>query len=225
MDLLLLARGPLLAASIAIFFVGIAWRLYGMVRLRSAKVLASPRRTDTAAASLRTIFRHMLPRAGFRSSSTLVTVNPYVFHVGLALIVFGYAPHIAFIGRLTGLSWPALPDAVMYVAAGATIVSLCIALMMRLSDDVLKLISGFDDYFSWFVTLLPVVTGMALVLEPSSAVAVREAVLYPVPLAIHLMSLELLLAWFPFGKLMHAILFVPGRAQLGAFHGRRGVRI
>jgi hypothetical protein len=35
---------------------------------------------------------------------------------------------------------------------------------------------------------------------------------------------ELLLVWFPFGKLMHAILFIPGRAQLGMFNERRGVR-
>jgi len=95
--------------------------------------------------------------------------------------------------------------------------------MMRLTDPVLRLISGFDDYFTWFVTMLPVVTGMVLIAEPSAAVAARSGVLYPVPLAIHLISLELLLAWFPFGKLMHAMLFVPGRAQLGSMLASRGV--
>ncbi len=61
----------------------------------------------------------MMPHRGFHPSATLVTINPYIFHIGLALIFFGYAPHIAFIRRLTGLSWPALPDMVMYIAAAA----------------------------------------------------------------------------------------------------------
>jgi nitrate reductase gamma subunit len=223
MELLELARGPLLAAAIVIFVSGIAWRCFGVLRLKASVSMAAPRRTGAAAGGLATVLRRMLPRADMRASSTLVTFNPYFFHIGLALVFFGYAPHIAFIRRLTGLHWPALPDAVMYIAAGATIISLLIALMMRLTDRVLRLISRFDDYFTWFVTMLPLVTGMALIAEPSAAVAARDAVLYPVPLAMHLLSLELLLAWFPFGKLMHAILFAPGRAQFGAFMASRGV--
>ena len=61
-------------------------------------------------------------------------------------------------------------------------------------------------------------------LAPDPRVHAREAVVYPGPLAIHLLSVELLLVWFPFGKLMHAILFIPGRAQLGMLNERRGVR-
>ena len=61
----------------------------------------------------------------------LISLNGYAFHIGLALVFFGYAPHIAFIRRLTGLSWPALPDGVMYLAAGATIVSLLLALWLQ----------------------------------------------------------------------------------------------
>ena len=65
---------------------------------------------------------------------------------------------------------------------------------------------------------------MAVVGEPSSALLGYEQVVYRNPLAIHLLSLELLLVWFPFGKLMHAFLFLPGRMQLATFLGRRGVR-
>ena len=88
----------------------------------------------------------MIPHRGFHPSATLVTVNPYVFHIGLALVFFGYAPHIGFIRRLTGLGWPGLPDMVMYIAAAAaTIVSLLIALLFRLTDPVLQKISRADD--------------------------------------------------------------------------------
>jgi len=224
MDLLALVRGPLLWLSLAIFVLGIAWRLYGIWRFGVRPPLAAPRSTALASAGARTVFSRMLPRSGFHSSATLVTLNPYVYHVGLAIVAFGYLPHIDFVKRLTGAGWPALPDWLVFLAAGATIVSLAMALLFRLTDPVLKLISGADDYITWVVTMLPLVTGMAVILGSSSAVHSREAVLYPGPLAIHLLSFELLLVWFPFGKLMHALLFIPGRAQLGLFNARRGVR-
>jgi len=224
MDWLALARGPLFFLSLAIFVAGIAWRLVGIIRLGAKPSLAAPRSTATASAAARTVFARMLPRPGFHPSATLATINPYVYHLGLAIVAFGYLPHIDFVKRLTGAWWPALPDWLVFLAAGATIVSLAIALLFRLTDPVLKLISRGDDYFTWIVTLLPLITGMVVILEPSGAVHAREAVVYPGPLAIHLLSVELLLVWFPFGKLMHAILFIPGRAQLGMFNERRGVR-
>lgn len=224
MDLLALTRGPLLILSLAVFFAGIAWRLFGIWRFGVKPSLAAPRSSAMVSAAARTVFSRMLPRRGFHPSAALVTANPYVFHLGLAIVAFGYLPHIEFIHRLSGISWPALPDWLVIVAAGATIVSLVIALLFRLTNPVLKLISRADDYFTWIVTMLPLLTGMAVILEPSSAMLGRGAAVYPVPLAIHLLSVELLLVWFPFGKLMHAILFIPGRAQLGMLNESRGVR-
>lgn len=224
MELLTLARGPLLLLSLAIFFVGIAWRLYGMYRFGTKPSLADPRSIALVSAAARTVFVRMLPRRGFHPSATLVTINPYIYHLGLAIIVFGYRPHIDFVKRLTGAWWPALPDWLVILAASATIVSLGIALLFRLTDPVLKMISRADDYITWIVTMLPLLTGMVVIFGPSQAVQAREVIVYPLPLAIHLLSVELFLVWFPFGKLMHAILFIPGRAQLGIFNERRGVR-
>jgi nitrate reductase gamma subunit len=176
------------------------------------------------AQALRAGLRRFAVPQGFAPSATLVTLNPYLFHIGLALVFFGYAPHIAFVRRITGLWWPALPDSVMYVAAGLTIVSLFVALLFRMSDPVLRRISRPDDAISWSLTMLPLLTGMAVIGEPSGALLAQAEPLYRTPLAIHLLSVELLLAWFPFGKLMHALLFLPGRMQLATFFGRRGVR-
>ena len=224
MDMLDWARGPLLYAALTVFVLGVAWRFFALSRLPAILSVAPARtkfsRTDALGAAL----TRMWPRKGMRYSATLVTLNPYVFYIGLALVFFGYAPHIAFIRRLTGLGWPALPDAVMYVSAAATIVSLLVALMFRLTDPVLKKISRADDMVTWLVTMLPLVTGMAVVGEPSTSILARTIVLSRDVLAIHLFSLELLLVWFPFGKLMHAFLFLPGRMQLATFLGRRGVQ-
>jgi nitrate reductase gamma subunit len=43
-------------------------------------------------------------------------------------------------------------------------------------------------------------------------------------LGLHILSVCFLLVWFPFGKLMHAVMIWPSRYKVGAFFGRRGVR-
>ena len=214
MDLLEFARGPALAFSATVFVVGLAWRLYAIFRRPVRPDHSEPRRRDLAAGGLRAIFAKMLPPRGVKVRGAAMA-NAYAYHIGLALVVFGFAPHIGFIERTTGVSWPALPDAVFYIAAGVTIVGLLIALLRRLTDGVLRLLSGFDDYFSWFVTMAPMLTGMALIPAPAE----------PALLAIHLLSLELLLVWLPFGKLAHAALVFVSRWRTGADFARKGAAV
>ncbi len=225
MDFLDWVRGPLLALAIGIFVAGVAWRLLALWRMpAAARPGGAARQSFGRVDALRAAFRRFVPPAGFPPGATLATVNPYVFHIGLALVFFGYAPHIAFVHRLTGLAWPALPDWVIYLAAATTIISLLLALMFRLTDAVLRKISGADDMITWAVTMAPLLTGMAMLGEPSAAILARDHAIYRGPLAVHLLSLEVLLVWFPFGKLMHAFLALPARMQLATFFGRRGVR-
>lgn len=224
MDFLDWVRGPLLAAALAVFVLGTGWRLWKLYRLPAGRAAGAPRQPFGRWAALRGAMGRFAAPAGFAPGATLATINPYAFHLGLAVVVFGYAPHVAFVRRLTGLSWPALPDAAIYFAAAVTIVSLLVSLMFRLADPVLRRISRADDHITWTVTFLPLLTGMALLAEPSAAVLARDHALYRGPLAVHLLSVELLLVWFPFGKLMHAFLAMPARMQLATFFGRRGVR-
>lgn len=224
MDALDWVRGPMLMVALVVFVVGCAWRLIALWRLPHLTPHGKARRhVDLSAQSSVALRRFGVP-GWFPGSATLATINPYVFHIGLFLVFFGYAPHIAFVSRLTGLHWPALPDAVMYVAAGASIISLLIALMFRLTDPVLRRISNADDIITWALTMAPILTGMAVVSEPSVQQMAHQHTIYRGPLALHLASVELFLIWFPFGKLMHAFLAIPGRMQLTAFLGRRGVR-
>jgi nitrate reductase gamma subunit len=224
MDLLDWARGPLLYAALTVFVVGVAWRLVALARLPASATVAPARKRFTAPDALEAALLRTWPRQGLPGSATLATFNPYLFHIGLAIVFFGYAPHIAFVRRLTGLAWPALPDLVIYLSAAVTIVSLLLALMFRLTDPVLKKISRADDMMTWVVTMLPLMTGMAVVEVPSALVNTYTHTIYRGPVALHLLSLEILLVWFPFGKLMHAFLVWPTRMQLATFLGRRGVR-
>ncbi len=47
----------------------------------------------------------------------------------------------------------------------------------------------------------------------------------PLPVAIHLLSVELLFAWLPFGKLGHAFLVFFSRGSAGAALARKGAAL
>lgn len=226
MELLEFARGPALAFSVVVFALGIAWRLYGIFKWPARIDHSFPRRTDIAAGAWRAVFRKMLPPKDVKVRGAAMA-NAYAYHIGLALVVFTFAPHIGFIERHTGISWPALPDPVTYIATAVAIVGLLIALLARLTDGVLRLLSNFDDYFSWFVTMLPLLTGMALIERPyhPAPLVAPELPTSPELLAIHLLSLELLLVWLPFGKLSHAVLVFVSRWRTGADMTRKGAAI
>jgi nitrate reductase gamma subunit len=224
-ELLEFARGPALWISLAVLIAGSLWRVAGIFRLGTRPDLSEPRSTRLLAGAMRGIFARMVPRVEFRLRKKLGFWNGYVYHVGLAVIVFGYLPHIHFVKRLIGVGWPALPEPVFFVFVGLTFVSLFIALMERLTDPVRRLLSGFDDYFSWFVVVLPLATGMIAIHQSYALGATPAPPLDPLPLAIHLLSVELLFLWLPFGKLAHAFLVFASRAVTGAALTRKGAAL
>lgn len=224
-DLLAFARGPALWAALTVLFAGSLWRVAAIWRLGAAPDLSEPRSTRPVAGALRGIFGRMIPRKEIGRDGRLGALNGYLYHLGLAVIVFGYLPHIRFIERLTGLAWPPLPDPLVYFAVGITFVALIIALIERLTDPVRRLLSGFDDYFSWCVVILPCATGMVAISVSYPAGVAPALPLDPLPLAIHLLSVELLMVWLPFGKLAHAFLVFASRAVTGAQLERKGAAL
>jgi nitrate reductase gamma subunit len=216
MTLLDFARGPGLEASLVILVLGSLWRLFGALLLRYGKNLSAPRSRAVMWGGLRTVLTRSWPRREFHAATAYSNALSYIFHIGLAIVVFGFVPHILFIKGLTGLSWPGLSNDLV-LAMGAIVVAVLIALLVRrLSHPVLRLISNADDYLSWLVTIAPVVTGM---LAYAHLIARYETML-----AVHILSVEVLFVWLPFGKLMHALLVIPSRAQLGMRFQRKGVR-
>ncbi|MEZ5994134.1 MAG: hypothetical protein R3C25_00110 [Hyphomonadaceae bacterium] len=219
MSLLDFARGPALQIAIGIFCFGVAWRLASLIFMPHTRDL-TPARAGALpgpAAAVREVFRRMWPEMHPTGGNLFTTVNGYVFHIGLAIIVFGFAPHILFIRSLFGVGWPNLPTPMIYLVAGITIASLLAALGKRMSSPVLRLLSTADDYISWLLTILPLLTGFAAtshLIEP-----------YPDILAIHIISVAAFLAWFPFGKLMHAFIVFVSRGTTGAHLNHRGAQL
>ena len=225
MDLLEFARGPALWFSLFVFVTGSAWRIFAIFRLGTKPDLSEPRSRRLFAGALHGIFGRMIPRKEFRWGERLGALNGYLYHLGLAAIAFGFLPHVLFVERLTGFAWPPLPESLIYLAVGPTVIALLMVLLERLTDPVLRLLSGFDDYFSWFVVFLPLLTGMAAAGGWSPQPTPSGAPLYPLPLAIHLLSVELLFLWLPFGKLAHAFLVFMSRGVTGAALARKGAAL
>jgi len=219
MGLLDFARGPALQTALAIFAFGVAWRLGSLLLLprMQDKSLARTGTPPAVVAAIREIVRRFWPQQPFATATLFATVNGYVFHLGLAFVVFGLAQHILFIKNLLGVSWPSLPTGLVNAVAVVTVASLVAALIRRLTNPVLRLISTFDDYFTWFVTLLPVLTGLAA--------AAHLGARYETLLAIHILSVALFFIWLPFGKLMHAFLVFLTRGATGSHLSHRGAQL
>lgn len=225
LELLEFARGPALWASLGILLGGTLWRIAGIVALGARPDLSVPRSGARFGGALRGIVARMVPHPAMRRATGLAAWNGYLYHVGLAVIVFAYLPHIEFVKRLTGVSWPALPEPVVFVFVGITFVSMFVAILMRLNDPVRRLLSGFDDYFSWIVVLLPLFTGMGTLDQSYASGAASAVPLNPMPVAIHLLSVELLFVWLPFGKLAHTFFVFASRGTTGAALARKGAAL
>lgn len=216
MNLLDFARGPGLQWALIIFAAGTLWRLVGVLLVRYSVDKSAPRSDATLSAGVRTIFSRLVPRPEFHTHTLFAVVLAYVMHVGLAVVVFLFAPHILFIDSMFGISWPGISNDLVMFAGAITVAALVAQLFRRIGSPLLRSISNLDDYLSWLLTLLPVVTGMMAYAHIGGP--------YQTVLAIHILSVEAMLVWFPFGKLFHAVMWVPSRAQLGAALQRRGVR-
>lgn len=214
MDLLDIARGPALQWALMIMVGGILWRLLGILMLRQKADLSDARRSDTTAGAFRLIGNRFWPRKEFLPRTAFHSTMSYVFHIGFLLVLLFYGPHILFFKSITGLSWPNLPSGLIYVAGALTVGALLALAVRRLTHPVLRLISNFDDWFSWFVTIAPVATGLAAF----SSLGLR----YETLLGLHILSIELLMVWLPFGKLMHMFLAFLSRGTTGALLTRKG---
>jgi len=216
MNLLEFARGPGLQAASLIMIAGIFWRVCGIFMLRRRPQRAQARHPLSArlAGGAALIATRFIPRRAFWTRIGTSVVLSTAFHIGLMLILFGGAPHILLIHQITGISWPDLPKGIVVLASGITLASLLALLLRRIRHPVMRLLSTTDDYLSWAMVFLPVLTGVLL-----SGETVAD---YGTLLALHILSVELMMIWLPFGKLMHGALVFAGRGAMGINFTRKG---
>ncbi len=216
MDLLDLARGPILQASIYLFIIGTLWRLFGIFFLQKKPMLSAPRRNAGLGAGVRLFVSRSIGARAFKESTRISKILGYTLHLGLFAVIFLFVPHIVFFKDIFGFGWPGIPNSAIYFLGVVTIATSVMLIIRRMVHPVLKQISNFDDYFSWLVTVLPVLTGLIM--------PIRFGVRYETLLAIHILSVALLLAYLPFGKLAHAYLVFFSRGTQGMQFERKGAQ-
>lgn len=216
MDLVTFARGPALKFALIVFCLGVLWRIVAFALLRVRRDLNEPRasRLKSLSGGLVAVGTRSWPHPEFIGRTGAGEALGYGYHLGLFAVVLLFAPHIAFIGSLFGVTWPALPSSVITVISVLTFTLFLAVLYRRVTHRVLRMLSNFDDYFSWFITMLVIVTGLAATAHVGGP--------YQTLLGLHILSFDALLIWFPFGKLMHAFYIFPSRAINASLLSRKG---
>ncbi|MGD2083338.1 MAG: hypothetical protein PVF91_10245 [Chromatiales bacterium] len=214
MDFLAWVRGPLFDGALVIFIVGVLWRLLEIVMLGRKRELSEPA-GNAAYGGLRTIAMRFWPEPGGLKKSAVIVIGGWVFHLGFFIALLLYVPHIELVHQAFGVSWPGLPSPVVDAATVIGMVALVVLLLHRLTDPVRRFLSTFQDYLIWAMAFLPLLTGYLAyhhIVEP-----------YTTALALHILSVEILMVVFPFTKLMHTFTLFMGRWYNGAMAGHRGV--
>ncbi len=206
--------GPFWYFSFTVFLVASLWKLVAIIARGRPRNLAKPRKTPGGGA-LATIFRRFVPYPEFRKVSRVQFWAGYLFHLGLLALLFFAAPHVEFISRrITGFSWPAMPHWAFIFTGELALGGLLFLIVYRLMNPVTRYLSSWGDHFSSWLVFLVMLTGCLALLRSHESLRL-----------VHLFLAELLLLWFPFGSLVHAITFPLSRGFTGAVYHRKGVNL
>lgn len=186
MRLLDFARGPGLHWALVIMVTGSFWRVADLALRRGERNLHWARK-------------------GLHVPNQRWQLDSYTMHAGLLIVLFGFAPHVLFIGALTGLQWPSLPTVVVLAAAVISLAAMVAVLIHRMMTAEPSIFSVFDDYFTWSAVFVAMLTGLLCYPHVGGAPAFGP---YAMLLTAHLLAVELLMVWLPFGKLIH-VAFMP----------------
>ena len=216
MTLLDFARGIGLQVAVLVMVGGLFWRVAGilLLRMRPQHALSRAPLLGRIGGAAAMIFTRSVPRRTFWPRIRVSVALSTVFHVGFLAIILGGAPHILVIHQITSLSWPNLPKGLVVVISGLTLAAMIALMIRRIVHPVMRLLSTVDDYLSWLVVFLPVLTGILLSGETVGS--------YATLLALHILSVELMMIWLPFGKLMHGVLVFASRGAMGFNFARKG---
>lgn len=209
-------RGTGMQIAVAVFALGLVYRVLHLLLLGRKKNLAEPRGSEWRG-GLRTIWHRSLVHGRQTSRGYFILIGGYIFHIGFFITLLFLSQHIDLFRSLLGFGWRALPPTLISATAVLSIAAMIAILVHKLIDPVKRLISTFQDYLTWALTFLPLFTG--LILKQSGGAD------YQLMLVLHIVSVELLLIAIPFTKLAHMVTIFSARWYNGAIAGFKGVKV
>jgi nitrate reductase gamma subunit len=211
--------GPLLWLTFAVFFGGLAWRVYSYIKGLDWKLDRVAYGTQTAygiRGAARSIAAWIVPfgSQGWKVKP-IFTILFFTFHIGLVVVPLFLAGHAVVLKMRFGLGWPTIP---MLAADILTIAMLCAGLFIiirRIALPEVRIITSLYDYLLLAITMAPFVTGFMAVHQLGGD--------YEFWLLAHVIAGEIMLLAVPFTKLFHVVGFFLSRGQLGMDYGiKRG---
>jgi hypothetical protein len=193
------ARGP-------VFWFAIAFMVLGLVRhvlltlweVGRAYYKAGDKNFPYAQV-IKNTWQWLLPIGKFRERTSYGVVT-FLFHAAIVLTPILLGGHIVLIQRGTGLSWPAIPNALADVLTILAVLMCVVLVVQRAVRPDSRAVSKFSDYAIPVCIALPFASGF-LVMHPG---------LNPFPftptLFLHVMSANLVLILIPVTKISHCIL-------------------
>lgn len=215
MDFLLWTKGPMFSIAVSIFALGLIARFVEMHLLGRAPNYAEPRAGEWGP-GFRTVLSRTVADPGTFKRAPFNVVVGWLWHIGFLIALLLFIPHIELIKGVLGISWPGLPNPIVDLATGVTLIALIATLVHRLNHKVKRHISTIEDYVVWAVVFMVVLTGY---------IAYHRLVNpYPLALGMHILCAEIFLIILPFTKLTHIFTAFVARWYNGAAFGRKGVQ-
>ena len=206
------ARGPLFQVGLLVFAGGMAYRLVSVLLLGLGHGQAQARGGRAKGVGLSflegLIILPFIPwlKNTFRRSPVMYLAGG-LFHLGLFVAIFFSATHVMVWKSLLFFGWPALPQPIVDVLAGLGVLSMVALLVNRLTDPVLKLLTGVADWLNWLIVFLVMLTGVVMSHRSPS----HAEMLF----SLHMLMVDLLLIWIPFSRISHFIFYFFSRAIHG----------
>ncbi|MBA4358519.1 MAG: hypothetical protein C0405_12430 [Desulfovibrio sp.] len=209
--------GPLLWLTFAVFFGGLAWRVYTYIKGLDWKLDRVPYGYHTSHAvsgAARSIAAWIVPfgSQGWKVKP-IFTILFFTFHIGLVVVPLFLAGHAVVLKMRFGLSWPTIP---MLAADILTVAMVCAGLFIiirRIALPEVRIITSLYDYLLLVITIAPFVTGFMAVHQLGGD--------YEFWLLAHVIAGEIMLLAVPFTKLFHVVGFFLTRGQLGIDYGTK----
>jgi hypothetical protein len=209
-ELLNWARGPGLTYATVFMFLGLTLRVLEVLSLGRPRELAELRSSGTEE-GMKTILKRSLPEV---KNWKYITAS-YIFHVGLLIVVFFFIPHTQLFRDIFGVFWGGWPNYIIDFFTVLSLAALLYTLVQRFTDPARRILARASDHLVWLVTFLPFLTGyMAFH---------RLGFDYTLMLALHILSVEVLMVLLPLTKLTHSVTFAMSRWYTGSANGRRGI--
>lgn len=208
-----LASGPLFALALAVFVLGLGWRVVRFLSLARAADPAALKGFRPSWA-LKSVLHWLLPANITARENAPATIAGFVFHLGILLPALFLSAHVILWDQAWDLSWWTLPDEAADALAFAALAAGLFLAWRRVGLVHVRALTGPHDWLVLALALLPLATGVA---------AYHQWGDYDTMIALHVLFADVLLIAAPFTKLSHVTLFFVSRAVTGSDFGKRNV--